>query len=450
MIFRRKIYEELLEWKRTSRRRSVPLIEGARRVGKSTVAEEFAKNEFDSYMILDFAVEGEDVRRNFEENLGDPDAFFRNLFLFKGRRLEGEECLIIFDEVQLFPKARQAVKYLVRDGRYSYIETGSLISIRKNVKDILIPSEERKLKMFPMDFEEFLWAKGDCVAMPAAREAFAARKPLGDAVHRRIMSDFRNYMAVGGMPQAVEAFTEGRTFREIDGVKRDILSLYEDDLKKYDDAAHRNASALFRNIPSQLANRRSHFRMASVGGNARCREYAGSVAFLEESMICNVCVNVTAPEISLELYADRTDFKIYLGDTGLLVTQIMKNSRDAEEGVYKALVAGRLGINRGMVFENMAAQMLRSRGRGLFFHEFRHRADGCLRENRYEIDFLLVNGKKVSPVEVKSSGYRSRKSFDCFREKYGRKTGERVILYSKDLRTEGDVVCLPLYMAPLL
>ena len=254
MIFKRKVYEKLLEWKDLWAGTSAVLLEGARRIGKSTIVEEFAKNEYDDYMILDFARENIDIRDNFIENMDDLNAFFRTLFLLKGKELRGRRCVIIFDEVQLFPQARQAIKYLVADGRYDYIETGSLISIRRNVKDILIPSEEYRIKMYPMDFEEYLWAVGDTVTIPVIQTAFAKRKPLGDAVHRKVMKTFRTYMAVGGMPQAVDAFVKGRTFAQIDFIKRNILDLYEEDLAKYDDENKQKASVVYRTIPEQLEN----------------------------------------------------------------------------------------------------------------------------------------------------------------------------------------------------
>ena len=249
MVFKRKIYEKLIEWKELSNGQTALMLEGARRIGKSTIVESFAQNEYEDYLVLDFAQESKDVKRNFEDNMGDLDTFFRNLFLLKGKRLPERRAVIIFDEVQLFPTARQAIKYLVKDGRFDYIETGSLISIKKNVQDILIPSEEYKLKMYPMDFEEFLWANNDGITADAIREAFAKKKPLGDSIHRKIMQTFRTYMAVGGMPQAVQAFVDGKSYKEIDFVKRTILSLYEDDLKKYDDNNHEKASIIFKTIP---------------------------------------------------------------------------------------------------------------------------------------------------------------------------------------------------------
>ena len=390
MIFKRKVYDKLLKWKELSGGTSAVLLEGARRIGKSTIVEEFAKNEYDDYMILDFARENRDVKNNFIDNLDNLDTFFRNLFLLKGRSLQGKNCVLIFDEVQLFPQARQAIKYLVADGRYNYIETGSLISIRKNVKDILIPSEEYRIKMYPMDFEEYLWALGDSVTISAIKEAFARRKPLGDALHRKIMKDFRTYMAVGGMPQAVDALVSGKTYAQIDFVKRNILRLYEEDLAKYDSENREKASVIYRTIPEQLENKNSHFKLSLVSKNARYQNYVDAVSFISESMIGNECVNVTKPEVALELFADRSNFKLYMGDTGLLVTQIMENQEESDENLYKALILGKLGINQGMILENMVAQMLRAAGHNLYFHEYLYTPENSKNEKKYEIDFMTV------------------------------------------------------------
>lgn len=447
MIFKRKIYSKMLEWKKLSDGTSALMIEGARRIGKSTIAIEFARNEYEDFLLLDFAKEGKDLKSNFEENIGDMDTFFRNLFLLKGKVLPEKKSVIIMDEVQLFPVARQAVKYLVADGRFDYIETGSLISIRKNVQDILIPSEEYKLKMYPMDFEEFMWAREDMITLPVIKSAFERRKALGDAVHRKIMQNFRTYMAVGGMPQAVEAFADGKSYEQIDFVKRNILSLYEEDLRKYDDANRGKASVIFKTIPEQLGNHNSHFKFSMVDKNARYKHYVDTVDFIAESMIGNECIGVSAPEVALELYADRSNFKLYMGDTGLLVTQIMKSSQETGADLYKALIFDRLGINQGMILENMTAQMLRANGHELYFHEFYSRADDNKAEKKYEIDFLTVRKRKICPIEVKSSGYMTHKSFDRFTEKYPIKLEDKYILYSKDLKFEDGITYLPFYMA---
>lgn len=450
MVFKRKVYDKLLEWKKLSAGASAVLLEGARRIGKSTIVEEFAKNEYDDYMILDFARENKDVRNNFIENMDDLDSFFRNLFLLKGKSLNGKNCVIIFDEVQLFPYARQAIKYLVADGRYEYIETGSLISIRKNVKDILIPSEEYRIKMYPMDFEEYLWALNDTVTIPAITEAFQKRRALGDAIHRKIMKTFRTYMVVGGMPQAVEALVSGKTFAQIDFVKRNILSLYEEDLSKYDNENREKASVIYKTLPEQLENKNSHFKFSLLDKNARYQNYVDAVSFIAESMIGNECINVTKPEVSLELFADRSNFKLYMGDTGLLVTQVMKNRDDSDEDLYKSLIVGNLGINQGMILENMVAQMLRASGHDLYFHEYLYRPEGSSREKKYEIDFMTVKKKKICPIEVKSSGYTSHKSFDYLIRKYQLKMEDRYIIYTKDLKYQDGILYLPIYMTMLI
>lgn len=446
MVFKRKIYDKLKQWKELSGGSSAVLLEGARRIGKSTIVEEFAKNEYDDYMILDFAKEGKNVKNNFLENMNDLETFFRNLFLLKGRSLKGDHCVIIFDEVQLFPQARQAIKYLVADGRYEYIETGSLISIRKNVTDILIPSEEYRIKMYPMDFEEYLWATGDNVTFEAMQSAFQHRKPLGDAIHRKIMQKFRTYMVVGGMPQAVNAFVEGKTFAQIDFIKRNILSLYEEDLAKYDTENREKASVIFKTIPEQLENKNSHFRFSLIDKNARYQNYVDAVSFIEEAMIGNECINVTKPEVALELFADRSNFKLYMGDTGLLVTQIMRNREDTEEDLYKALIFDNLGINQGMIMENIVAQMLKAAGHDLYFHEYQYLPDGAIKEQKYEIDFLAVKKKKICPIEVKSSGYTSHKSFDYLGKKYQMKMQDKYIVYTKDLKYQDEIMYIPLYM----
>lgn len=450
MIFKRKVYGKLLEWKELSAGGSAVLLEGARRIGKSTIVEEFAKNEYDDYMILDFAKENKDIKHNFEENMDDLDTFFRNLFLLKGRSLKGKKCVLIFDEVQLFPLARQAIKYLVADGRYEYIETGSLISIRKNVQDILIPSEEYKIKMYPMDFEEYLWAMNDDVTYSAIKNSFDKRKPMGEAVHMKVMKQFRTYMVVGGMPQAVEAFVNGKTFEQIDFVKRNILRLYEEDLAKYDADHREKASIIYKTIPEQLENKNSHFKFSLVDKNARYKNYVDAVSFVSESMIGNECINVTKPEVALELFSDRSNFKLYMEDTGLLVTQIMNSADKTDENLYKSLIIDDLGINQGMILENMVAQMLKASGHELFFHEYLYKPEGSEKEKKYEIDFMTVKKKKICPIEVKSSGYKSHKSFDYLVKKYQIKMEDRYIIYTKDLRFEDGVMYIPIYMTAFI
>ena len=449
MIFKRKIYAELLNWKQESSGRTALLIEGARRVGKSTVAEEFARQEYDDYLLLDFSKASPALKQNFIDNIGDLQVFFRNLYLLTGKELK-KNALIIFDEVQFFPQARQAIKHLVKDGRFHYLETGSLISINKNVRDILIPSEEEPLKMFPMDFEEFLWAVGNTVTIPAIEDAFHAGKPLGDALHRKIMEQFRTYMAVGGMPQAVEAFVEGKSYQQIDRVKRGILRLYESDLKKYDEERQGKAAAVFHSIPNQLSSRNAHFKYSTVEKGSRFIQYAETMQWISESRMTNACYNVTMPEISLELYAEPNNLKLYMGDTGLLVSQIFQSEKTTGEDIYKSLIFNKLGINQGMIVENVVSQMLTASGHGLYFHEFDFQPEGNEKPSRYEVDFLTVKGGRICPIEVKSSGYQSHKSFDYFTEKYPIKVRENYIIYTKDYRREGNITYLPVYMTMMI
>lgn len=436
-------------WKEEADGMSALLIEGARRVGKSTVATEFAKNEYKDYLLIDFSMCEEAIKTNFE-NIGNLDTFFRNLFILTGKVLKEKESVIIFDEVQLFPKARQAIKQLVKDGRYHYIETGSLISINKNVKDILIPSEEESIKMYPMDFEEFLWANGNYIYIDIIREAFREKKPLGSDVHRKIMQMFRNYMAVGGMPQAVSAYVAGKDFRSIDRVKRNIVKLYMQDLKKHDSDEGDRASLVFKSLPEQLMNHNSVFRYSVVDENSRRRNCMNAIDFLDESMMVNNCVNVLKPEVSLGLYAERSKFKMFMGDTGLLVSFILQNNKETSDKMYKALILDDLGINQGMIFENIVAQMLRVNGHELYYHEFDYQAENNETSKHYEVDFLLVKGKRIVPVEVKSSNYRNHKSFDYFKEKYNIKMNERYIIYSKDLDLKDGIMYIPIYMTMCL
>ena len=447
-MFKRKAYNYLKAWKQESGGMSAVMVEGARRVGKSTVVLEFAKKEYDDYILIDFSIAEQAVKDNFD-NISDIETFFRNLFVLTGKTLKKRKGVIIFDEVQFFPKARQSIKQLVKDGRFDYIETGSLISIQKNVKDILIPSEEENIKMYPMDFEEFLWAVGNNAVVETCRDAFNNKKALGDDIHRKILKEFRIYMAVGGMPQAVEAYVEGKSYKQIDRVKKGILRLYTNDLKKHDSLDADRAEIVFKSIPEQLSNHNSVFRLSVVDQNARTKNCANAIEFLNETMIVNNCVNVTDPQVALEMYADRAKFKMFLGDTGLLVTHILNNGGDTDK-MYRSLIIDDLGINQGMIFENMAAQMLRANGHELYFHEFEY----CPEENsiskKYEVDFLIVRGKRLSPIEVKSSGYKSHKSFDYFKEKYQIKMNERFIVYTKDLAYEDGVLYMPIYMTMFL
>lgn len=445
-MFKRKVYDELLRWKKLSQGKTAALIEGARRIGKSTIAQAFAETEYDDYLLLDFSIESEDIKQNFKENIGDLDAFFRTLFLLKGKNLPANNAVIIFDEVQLFPLARQSIKALVADGRYDYIETGSLISIKKNVQDILIPSEEYRIKMYPMDFEEFLWAQKDNVTAPAIREAFDTMKPLSDAIHRKILKSFRTYIAIGGMPQAITAFVEGQTFDQIDLIKRTIVALYEEDINKYGSRSDL-ALRIFKSIPDQLTHHNSRFKMSTLGKDTRYPNIAGSLEFLCNSMVVNECKNIATPDILLDMHSDNSNFKLFMADTGLLVTQAMKCGLYSEESLYKKLIVDKLSTNLGMIMENAVGQMLAANGHPLRFHEFKFQPKDSNREKAYELDFLLVRNGKICPVEVKSSGYRAHKSLDYFFEKYTIKNTERYVLYTKNLKRENSIKYLPIYMA---
>ena len=444
-MFKRKIYDQLLDWKNSSNGETAILVEGARRIGKSTTVEEFAKNEYKDYILIDFSKADKDILNNFE-NINHLDTFFRNLFLYTEKVLTPRQGLIIFDEVQLFPIARQAIKHLVKDGRFDYIETGSLISINKNVKDILIPSEERIIQMYPMDFEEFLWANDNYVYVDAIKQSFENKVPLGNGIHNRIMKSFRTYMAVGGMPKAVEAYVNGSDYLKIDSIKQDILNLYFRDLKKFDDEEGGKASSVFKALPSALTNKNSIFKLSKISKNARSRDYITTFNFLEESMIVNNCYNITVPEIDMELYCEKEKFKMYMGDTGLLISLILNVEKENANTLYKAMISGDLSINEGIIFENMVAQMLRANNHQLYFHEFNTKAS----TKKYEIDFLLVKGKRFAPIEVKSSNYKCHKSFDYFKEKYKLKLRDKYIIYTKDLNYVDDIMYIPIYMTMCL
>ena len=444
-MFKRKIYDQLLDWKNSSNGETAILVEGARRIGKSTTVEEFAKNEYKDYILIDFSKADKDILNNFE-NINHLDTFFRNLFLYTEKVLTPRQGLIIFDEVQLFPIARQAIKHLVKDGRFDYIETGSLISINKNVKDILIPSEERIIQMHPMDFEEFLWANDNYVYVDAIKQSFENKVPLGNGIHNRIMKSFRTYMAVGGMPKAVEAYVNGSDYLKIDSIKQDILNLYFRDLKKFDDEEGGKASLILKALPSSLTNKNSIFKLSKISKKARSRDYKTTYDFLDESMIVNNCYNITDPEVDMELYCEKEKFKMYMGDTGLLISLILNVEKENANTLYKAIISGDLSINEGIIFENMVAQMLKANNHQLYFHEFNTKAS----TKKYEIDFLLVKGKRFAPIEVKSSNYKCHKSFDYFKEKYKLKLRDKYIIYTKDLNYVDDIMYIPIYMTMCL
>lgn len=447
MKLKRKIYDALIRWKENSQGATALMIDGARRVGKSYIAEEFAKTEYKSYILIDFGNAPQDVLDLFLNDSANLDLFFSKLSVFYSTPLYERDSLIIFDEVQQFPRARQLIKYLVKDGRYDFLETGSLIRLKKNVKDIIIPSEEDHLEMFPLDFEEFLWALGDIVTYPLIRQCFAARTPLGQPLHRKIMNDFRQYMLVGGMPQSVLAYIDKRDFEASDVAKRRILKLYRDDVSKFAENYEDKVFAVFDNIPGQLSKKEKKYKLSSLDPHARFRSYEDSFIWLNESMIVNACFNATDPNIGLALSSDTTTQKCYMADTGLLVTHAFRDGKFTDNELYRAILFDKVNVNEGMITENIAAQMLRLHRERLYFYS---RSDSSHRENHMEIDFLISGGKKISPVEVKSGNYRSHSSLDKFKKRFSATVENSYILYTKDVMEKDGIIHLPLYMAELL
>lgn len=446
-MLKRKIYDKLLEWKNQSNGSTAILIDGARRVGKSYIAEEFGKSEYKSYILIDFGKAPQDVLDLFIHDSANLDLFFAKLSAFYAKTLHKRNSLIIFDEVQQFPRARQLIKYLVADGRYDYIETGSLIRLKKNVQDIIIPSEEEHIEMFPMDFEEFLWAMGDEVTVPLIRACFESKTPLGQALHRKIMNDFRQYVLVGGMPQSVIAYLKEKNFEASDVAKRRIIKLYRDDVSKFAEGYEDKVFALFDGIPAQLSKKEKKYKLSSISKEARFRTYEDSFIWLHEAMVVNTCFNATDPGVGLALSADNTTQKCYMADTGLLVTHTFMDNAFTENELYRAILFDKLNINEGMIMENIVAQMLRTNGHKLYFYS---RSDTDNRENHMEIDFLITEGKKIAPIEVKSSNYTSHSSLDKFRNKFSSKIGNSYILYSKDVMIKDGIIHLPFYMAMFL
>ncbi|MDO5305744.1 MAG: AAA family ATPase [bacterium] len=451
-MLKRKIYKELLKWKEEESGRTALLIDGARRVGKSYIVENFAKQEYKNYIIIDFNRVNKEVTDLFENYLNDLDLFFMYLSNYYNVKLYERDTLIIFDEVQLFPRARAAIKYLVADGRYDYIETGSLMSIKKNVKDIVIPSEERHIQMYPLDFEEFLLALGNDTLMDFIKACFEKRKPLGAALHRKAMDYFRQYMIVGGMPQAVEMYVQTRDFERVDRVKRDILELYRADIVKHAQGYEMKVEQIFEDIPSQLQKHDKKFKLSSLKKEARFREYEDAIFWLSDAMIVNVCYNSTAPNIGLKLNMDRVTMKCYMADTGLLISHAFDENGIVSEEIYRKLLFDKLEVNKGMIVENIVAQMLAASGHKLYFYYNPSRDDASL---RMEIDFLITKSKitsrhNISPIEVKSGGKYTLTSLKKCRNKYAEQLDTMYVLHKNDLKEEDGIVFLPLYMTPLL
>lgn len=446
-MLKRKIYDELTKWKTENNGQTALMIDGARRVGKSYIAETFGKAEYKSYILIDFGKAPKDIHDLFENDSSDLDLFFAKLSAFYSTTLYKRDSLIIFDEVQQYPRARQLIKYLVADGRFDYLETGSLIRLKKNVQDIIIPSEEEHIEMFPLDFEEFLWAMDDEATYPLIKQCFESKKPLGAALHRKIMNDFRQYILVGGMPQSVLAYINGKDFEASDTAKRRILKLYRDDVAKFAAGYEDKVFAVFDNIPGQLSKKEKKYKLSSLGKQARFRTFEDSFIWLNEAMVVNTCFNATDPHVGLALSADNSRQKCYMADTGLLVTHTFKDKKYIDNELYKAILFDKLNINEGMLMENIVAQMLRLKRERLYFYS---RSDSKKRENHMEIDFLITEGKKISPVEVKSGNYRSHSSLDKFRKHFPKVLGTAYILYTKDIMIKDGITHLPLYMAELL
>ena len=442
-LFKRKLYGALLQWKEQWQGKYAVLIEGARRVGKSTLAESFAKHEYKSYLLIDFSKASREVNALFEDMM-DLDYFFIKLQSIFHVNLYPRESVIIFDEVQFQPLARQAIKHLVKDGRYDYIETGSLISIRRNVKDILIPSEDIRMTLYPLDLEEFYWATNKEVTPAQQREAFSMNRAMGDAVHRIWMRELRLYMLVGGMPQAVEAYIGTNNLQAVDTVKRHILRLYDEDFHKIDPSGR--ISELFNAIPAQLNSNASRYQVGSVLENQTAERIAELVTEMKDSGTILLSHHCNDPQVGLEFHKSLYHYKIYLVDTGLFVTLAFRDKNYTENLIYNKLLSDKLQANLGYVYENLVAQMLRTAGNELYYYTF---PTGKGNTN-YEIDFLLSRGDKIVPIEVKSSGYKTHKSLDTFCDKYSSRIGQKYVLYTKDYHKDGSIIYLPIYFTHLL
>ena len=446
-LFKRKAYDKLKEWKLRSNGKTAVMVDGARRVGKTCLVEEFVRREYRTAIVVDFSKADEQVKSTIRNRPGDLDALFNTLSLTYGVRLHPRESAIVFDEVQLYPLARQLIKHLVADGRYDYIETGSLISLKRNIKDILIPSEEEHIDMPPMDFEEFRWALGDEVSVPFARECFDAIKPLGQGLHRQMMERYREYLLVGGMPQAVEAYLATKDFGAADDAKRGILRIYRDDIAKFAQGYEAKVRAIFDAIPEQLSRKEKRYKLSSITKEARFREYEDAFTWLNDARVANPCFNATEPSAGLALSREHTTQKLYMADTGLLVTHAYNDGRYTDNSLYRDIFFGNAGANNGMIIENAVAQELRATGRNLFFYS---RVDRDSRKNEMEIDFLIRRNGAICPIEVKSGKYQSHASLDKFTRKFKDRLGQPYILYTKDVMEKDGIIHLPLYMAMFL
>ena len=443
-IFKRKIYEKLADWKRTKDGQTALLIRGARRVGKSTIAEEFAKREYSSYIKVDFA-DAPDAVWEAVTHISDRDQFFLQLQFIYNVRLEPRKSVIIFDEIQKAPKVREAIKYLVKDHRYDYIETGSLLSIKKNTQGIVIPSEETRIDMFPMDYEEFRWALGDTATVPLMKQTFDDKKGVGDATCRKLLRDFRLYMLVGGMPQAVNAYLDTQNLSVVDAAKREIIELYGDDFRKIDPTGR--ATRLFMAAPSQLTGNATRYQVTSVLGRSQEEaDMSELIQDMEDSMAVNFSYHADNPSVGLSQHKNMKQYKMFVGDTGLFVTMAFWDNEVTENVIYQKLLSDKLASDLGYVYENVIAQMLRAKGDKLYYHTWPTPSG----KHNYEIDFLLSRGFKLCPIEVKSSGYKAHVSMDEFCKKFSQQIGIKYLLYTKDLRKDGDLWLLPVYLTQFI
>ena len=443
MIFKRKIYDELLSWKHDDNGSTAILVKGARRVGKSTIVEELAKREYGSYILIDFTKWSSEIIDLFND-ISNLNRIFLKLQLEYGVQLQNRNSVIIFDEVQFCPKARQAIKHLVKDGRYDYMETGSLISIRKNVQDILIPSEEVETTMYPMDYEEFKWALNDHNTIPLLKQCFIDKTPLGDATNRTLLRDFRLYMLVGGMPQAVDCLLESNNLERVDKVKRAIIKLYEKDFNRIDPTG--NASKMFHQIPGQLTGNANRYRSWSATDGVPQSSLDEIISEMRESMVINLAYHTNDPQAGMALHTSTDRYKMYVGDTGLFITLAFWDKKFTDNVIYRKLLSDKLPSDLGYVYENMMAQILKSSGHELYYYTFPTDSG----KHNYEIDFLIADGDKISPIEVKSSGYKAHASLDAFCVKYSSRIKNKYLVYTKDLRRDSDILCIPVYMSMFL
>lgn len=448
MLFKRKIYDKFLAWKDETKGKKALLVEGARRIGKSTIVEEFAKNEYKSYIIIDFAKASQDIKSYFQQHLNNLDTFYMLLSVQYGVKLYPRESIIIFDEVQMFPKAREAIKYLVADGRYDFIETGSLISIKENVKDIVLPSEERHIKMYPLDFEEFCWALGEEALVSYIRRCFEEKTPLERYIHDKAMLIFKEYMLIGGMPQSIVAYIENqKDFEKADLEKRDILELYRSDIMKIDARYRSKVLAIFDQIPGLLSRHEKRVVFNRIVENSTAEQYEETFFWLSDSMIVNECRRANDPAVGLSLSESDTYLKCYMGDTGLLLSHAFDENELLEEEVYKQILNDKLGLNEGMLYENVIAQMLAANNHRLFFYTHYNEEK---KRNDIEIDFIISNNSKTKykmyPIEVKSGARYSIKSLQKFNEKYKDRIGGAYIIHPRNLTIKEDIICIPPYM----